>query len=35
MQLLKKFNEADRTDSYNNKKSHWPKGSITVFSIAC
>ena len=35
MQLLKKFNEADRTDRYNNKKNHWPKGSITVFSIAC
>ncbi len=35
MELLKRFNDPDRLDRYNNKKSHWPKGSITAFSIAC
>jgi hypothetical protein len=35
MELLKRFNDPDRTDRYNQKKNHWPKGSITVFSIAC
>lgn len=35
MKLLTRFNDPDRTDRYNQKKNHWPKGSITVFSIAC
>lgn len=35
MELLKKFNDPARTDRYNNKKHHWPQGSITVFAIAC
>ena len=35
MRLLTRFNEPDRTGRYNQKKNHWPKGSITVFSIAC
>lgn len=35
MGFLKRFNDPDRTDRYNQKKNHWPKGSITVFAIAC
>ncbi|MBO5517252.1 MAG: metallophosphoesterase [Firmicutes bacterium] len=35
MELLKRFNDPARTDRYNNKKHHWPQGSITVFAIAC
>ena len=35
MKLLTRFNDPDRTDRYNQKKNHWPKGSITAFSIAC
>ncbi len=35
MELLRKFNDPDRTDRYNNKKNHWPQGSILLFSIAC
>ena len=35
MELLKRFNDPERVDRYNQKKHHWPKGSITVFSIAC
>ena len=34
MELIKRFS-APRTDRYNNQKHHWPRGSITVFSIAC